>query len=469
MKRILNILLFLIPFMGLSAQDPADFVLPSIISDHAVMQRDATVKLWGWCPSTWDLKIVCSWNVNDTIHATSDKYKYWEAYVNTPKTEGPYSIKFYDWENKLCAEVKDILMGEVWLCSGQSNMEYCFKWRVDDIEDRSSLFDNQKIRLFKVAKSSSRYPVERIQGKWEICSPESVEDFSVVGYCFGKKINEVLGNVPVGLIGSYWGGTSIEPWMDHFILEYENLLEKAEAQGAGWTPTASSSLYNAMIYPIVNYTIAGVAWYQGEANNERASDYGVMFDAMIRGWRNAFHRYLPFYFVQIAPWNGYAGKNAAYLREQQADVANTLRNTGMIVISDLVNDISDIHPSLKRQVGERLANVALKETYHKEGISPYSPMLKSYKIEGRKVIVTTTAVGKLKCKDKNITNFEIVDAEGNLYPAKASLLKNGEICVTADNVKKPVGVRYCFTNDAIPNLFDVNGLPLAPFRTDRKK
>lgn len=223
--------------------------------------------------------------------------------------------------------------------------------------------------------------------------------------------------------------------MDHFILEYENLLEKAEAQGAGWTPTASSSLYNAMIYPIVNYTIAGVAWYQGEANNERASDYGVMFDAMIRGWRNAFHRYLPFYFVQIAPWNGYAGKNAAYLREQQADVANTLRNTGMIVISDLVNDISDIHPSLKRQVGERLANVALKETYHKEGISPYSPMLKSYKIEGRKVIVTTTAVGKLKCKDKNITNFEIVDAEGNLYPAKASLLKNGEICVTADNVK----------------------------------
>lgn len=341
MKRILNILLFLIPFMGLSAQDPADFVLPSIISDHAVMQRDATVKLWGWCPSTWDLKIVCSWNVNDTIHATSDKYKYWEAYVNTPKTEGPYSIKFYGWENKLCAEVKDILMGEVWLCSGQSNMEYCFKWRVDDIEDRSSLFDNQKIRLFKVAKSSSRYPVERIQGKWEICSPESVEDFSVVGYCFGKKINEVLGNVPVGLIGSYWGGTSIEPWMDHFILEYENLLEKAEAQGAGWTPTASSSLYNAMIYPIVNYTIAGVAWYQGEANNERASDYGVMFDAMIRGWRNAFHRYLPFYFVQIAPWNGYAGKNAAYLREQQADVANTLRNTGMIVISDLVNDISD--------------------------------------------------------------------------------------------------------------------------------
>ena len=143
--------------------------------------------------------------------------------------------------------MKDILMGETWLCSGQSNMEYCFKWRVDDITDRSTLFDNKKIRFFKVAKSSSAYPVERIQGKWEICSPETAEDFSVVAFCFGKKLNEGLGNLPVGLIGSYWGGTAIEPWIDEFTLRHEKLEEKTKALTAGWAPTANSSLYNAMI------------------------------------------------------------------------------------------------------------------------------------------------------------------------------------------------------------------------------
>ena len=229
MKRIVYFLVSLLGFTKLAAQDPADFVLPSIISDHAVMQRDAEVKLWGWCPSVWDLKIVCSWAPNDTVHVSSDKYKYWETYVNTPKAEGPYTIQFYGWEGKLCAEVKDILMGETWLCSGQSNMEYCFKWRVDDITDRSTLFDNKKIRFFKVAKSSSAYPVERIQGKWEICSPETAEDFSVVAFCFGKKLNEGLGNLPVGLIGSYWGGTAIEPWIDEFTLRHvkQGVLLKA--------------------------------------------------------------------------------------------------------------------------------------------------------------------------------------------------------------------------------------------------
>lgn len=295
-----------------------------------------------------------------------------------------------------------------------------------------------------MAKSSSAYPVERIQGKWEICSPEIAEDFSVVAFCFGKRLNEELGNLPIGLIGSYWGGTAIEPWMDEFTLRHEKLEEKTKALTAGWAPTANSSLYNAMIHPIINYTIAGVVWYQGEANNERHQDYGVMFDAMIRGWRNAFHHYLPFYFVQITPWSGYADKNAAYLREQQADVAATLRNTGMVVAGDLVNDLTDIHPSLKRQVGERLANMALKNSYHKEDIQPYSPMLKSFRVDGRKVIVTTTAIGKLACKDKVIRHFEVVDKEGNLHPAKASILKNGDISVIADKVKEPVGVRYCF-------------------------
>lgn len=435
-----------------------------LYTDNMVLQRDVPLTVQGIANAGDRVTVSIADRQMKTKAGLNGK---WSVTLPPLKAGGPYTLKISTDETDL--QYQNVLAGEVWLCSGQSNMEYCFKWRVDDITDRSTLFDNKKIRFFKVAKSSSAYPVERIQGKWEICSPEIAEDFSVVAFCFGKRLNEELGNLPIGLIGSYWGGTAIEPWMDEFTLRHEKLEEKTKALTAGWAPTANSSLYNAMIHPIINYTIAGVVWYQGEANNERHQDYGVMFDAMIRGWRNAFHHYLPFYFVQITPWSGYADKNAAYLREQQADVAATLRNTGMVVAGDLVNDLTDIHPSLKRQVGERLANMALKNSYHKEDIQPYSPMLKSFRVDGRKVIVTTTAIGKLACKDKVIRHFEVVDKEGNLHPAKASILKNGDISVIADKVKEPVGVRYCFSNDAMPNLFDSNGLPLAPFRTDRKK
>ena len=468
MKRLVTIITFILVFANISAQTP-EFALPSIISDHAVMQRNSEVKLWGWCPSVWDLKIVCSWAPTDTVHVKSDMHCAWEAYIRTPEAAGPHSIRFYGWENKLEREIKDILMGETWLCSGQSNMEYIMSYPVRDAGDITKALENKQVRFFKISKATSKYPVERIQGQWEICSPETYKDFSAVAFFFGQHLNEAL-NVPVGLIGSYWGGTAVEPWIDEFTFSHEKeLFELSQKQQvAGWSPTANSSIYNAMIHPIKNYTIAGVIWYQGEANNERAADYGPLFDGMIRGWRNEFHRFLPFYFVQIAPWNGYADRNAAYLREQQADVAATLHNTGMVVISDLVNDISDIHPGLKKQVGVRLANMALKKTYHREEVEPCSPMLKSIRIEGRKVMVATTAI-KLTCNDKTIQNFEIVDQVGNVYPADAKLMKNGEISVFSSKVKTPVAVRYCFTNDAVPNLFDSNGLPLAPFRTDRKK
>ncbi len=451
--------------LGLSAQEPADFVLPSIISDHAVMKRDSPVKLWGWCPAEWDLKIVCSWAEQDTLHVRSDKYNYWEKLVQTPKEEGPFSIRFFGWKNELCAEVKDILMGEPWLCSGQSNMEYPFRYRIDDENDKESLFSNGKIRVFKVEKASSRYPVERIQGKWELCTKERMDDFSAVAYYFGKYLNEGLGDVPVGLIGAYWGGTSIEPWMDDFIIRHEKLEPLTEKLQPSWAPTANSSLYNAMIHPVQNYRISGVVWYQGEANCDRYEDYGKMLSAMIRGWRRCFHTFLPFYMVQIAPYDGYSGKNAAFLREQQENIAKTLMNTGIVHIGDLVNDIHDIHPALKRQVGERLANLALYKTYDKHNLQPFSPEYESFEVKGKAIILKTTAA--VHANGKEISGFEIVDSLGNLHPAKASILKDGSIRLTAKDVAQPVGLRYCFDNASMPNLFGENGLPLAPFRTDK--
>jgi sialate O-acetylesterase len=469
MKKALYVLLIcMMSFTGLSAQTE-EFALPSIISDHAVMQRNAEVRLWGWCPGSWNLKIVCSWAPNDTIQTSSDIYCKWQAYIHTPSERGPFQIRFYGWENKLVKEVNDILMGEVWLCSGQSNMEYCFMWRVDDAKDVKSDTSNKEIRFFKVSKAASQFPVDRIEGKWVSCSYETCQNFSVVAYYFGSCLNEKL-QVPVGLIGSYWGGTAIEPWIPDTSFQLEkSLYDKAKkSEVKGWTPTALSSLYNAMIYPIINYSIKGVIWYQGEANNERAADYADMMGGLIRGWRNANHCYLPFYYVQIAPWNGYSGMNGALLREQQIDLMNKLWNVGMVSTSDLVNDISDIHPSLKKQVGYRLGCLALYDSYGQKDLKPFSPMLKDYQIKKDKIYLTTTAVGKLSCRGGEIKNFELLDVSGQLHPAKAKLMKNGTICVYSEGLTQPTGVRYCFHNDAVPNLFDINGLPLLPFRTDKK-
>lgn len=474
MRKLFYFILLCLPLANLSAQNP-EFALPSIISDHAVMQRNSEVRLWGWCPGTWDLKIVCSWSPKDTIHTTSDKYCEWETYIHTPSDKGPYQIRFYGWNNELVKEINDILMGETWLCSGQSNMEYCFMWRVDDAKNIKEDLTDKPIRIFKVSKASSVYPTERIEGKWEICSPETCKEFSVVAYYFGYRLNEKL-QIPIGLIGSYWGGTCIEPWIPDSSYKLEDtaynheksLSKRAQYQGTSWTPYAPSSIYNAMIYPIIRYTVAGVIWYQGEANNERAADYGALFNGLIRGWRKASCRFLPFYYVQIAPWNGYAAKNGAYLREQQSNMLDGIENVGMVSTGDLVNDISDIHPSLKKQVGFRLANLALRERYKQNDIQPYSPMLKSYRIKDNKVIINTTAIGKLVCKGKDIQNFELMDSAGTLYPAQAKILHDGSICVTSPNVKNPAAVRYCFSNAAIPNLFDSNNLPLIPFKTDKK-
>ena len=487
-----NLIVFLIFLFGttLYAQDSADFVLPSLISNHAVMKRNAEVKLWGWCPAQWELKIVCSWANSDTIRARSDKYNYWETIIHTPNEEGPYSIRFYGWNNQLCANVEDILMGEPWLCSGQSNMEYCFKWRVDDIQDRSELFKKNKIRIFKVSKSSSAYPVERISGKWEICNANVANDFSVVAYCFGKHLNDSLDGMPIGLIGSYWGGTAIEPWMNDASFNNPQTKMLTADLAPSWAPTANSSIYHAMIYPLLNYKLSGILWYQGEANVERVHSYGELFPALIEGWRHAFKQQLPFYFVQIAPWTGYAGIDGALLREIQADVAASLPQTDMAIISDLVNDLNDIHPTLKRQVGERLANLALKQIYGQKHINPYFPKIKSIRMKGNYIFISTTAENRLihispdinkhsdidpefikraikKQNHKNIPHFELVDIDGNIFPAQAILCKNGEVCITSPRVKKLVGIRYCFTNASEPTLFDSsNGLPLAAFRTD---
>ena len=220
-----------------------------------------------------------------------------------------------------------------------------------------------------------------------------------------------------------------------------------------------------MLYPLVNYKIAGAIWYQGEANTGEPQNYGKLFEGLITGWRKAFNNDFPFYFVQIAPWSGYWKNSSAYLREQQESVLH-LPKTGMIIVGDLVDNIKDIHPRIKREVGMRLVTLALKEHYGMNTTNPYSPHFLNSGIRKDKISVTVKSAGKLISKAKSIGGFQVAGVDNQFYPAIAKVEKDGSLTVSGKDVKAPVNVRYCFTNDAIPDLFDVNGLPLVPFRTD---
>jgi sialate O-acetylesterase len=462
-----NILAFFLLGFSVAVFSQWGLRLPAIISNHAVLQQSADVKLWGWAQSGNTVKISCSWNPSDTVVAYPAKDWSWNAIVKTPKAGGPYAITFISNTQKII--VADILIGEVWLCSGQSNMEYAFNWEqgVLDAGDEVAKSANNQLRFFQLSHKYNSFPQTDSDGEWKISSPQTTPSMSVAGYFFGKKINEMQ-KVPVGLIASYWGGTCVQAWTPNEVYQHDTELKKLadKTQSVNWAPVEPSVIYNAMLYPLVNYKIAGAIWYQGEANTGEPEDYGKLFEGLINGWRSAFKSDLPFYFVQIAPWNGYWKNSAAYLREQQ-ETALSLPKTGMVTVGDLVDDISNIHPKIKREVGNRLANMVLKEHYAVANTNPYFPKFSSFSIQKNEVNLKFSSVGKLSCKDKKINSFQLAGEDKVFYSATAFIEKNGTVTLRSKSVKVPVAVRYCFTNDGIPNLFDVNGLPLIPFRTDK--
>lgn len=281
--------------------------LPAIISNHAVLQQSSDVKLWGWAPASSPVKISCSWAPADTVFTTPAKDWTWITSVKTPKAGGPYTITFISDKEKLV--ISDILIGEVWLCSGQSNMEYNFTWgKVLDAGDAVAQSANNQIRFFQLSHKYDTSPRTNSDGEWKVSAPETVVNMSVAGYFFGKKVNEMIKS-PVGLIASYWGGTNVQSWTPKDIYDRDLGLKKAadNSKPVSWAPVEPSVIYNAMIYPIINYKIAGTIWYQGEANTDQPMEYGSLFTGLIKGWREKFNNDLPFYFVQIAPWKGYGG------------------------------------------------------------------------------------------------------------------------------------------------------------------
>lgn len=443
----------------------ATITLPSIMSSNMVLQQKSEATLWGWADPTERFTIISSWKtgVDSVMALNSGK---WTAKISTPSAGGPYTITLKGRRNTIVLE--NILIGEVWVCSGQSNMEMSNNKQIQDEAPNSK---NDKIRFFTVAKKTAEYPQDYADGQWVSCNEETIKRFSAAGYFFGKKIQSELGNIPIGLIQSAWSGTPVELWEPAYVLNSDPAMKEAatKIRDVTYRPNKPELIYNAMIYPISNYTIAGVIWYQGEGNTVRANTYEKMFTGMIGAWRKQFKQDFPFYYVQIAPYTYESTYEAALLMEAQTK-SLSYPKTGMVVITDLVDNVKDQHPKDKLTVGLRLANLALADTYKKDipKAMYLNPKYKSMQVSKGKINLFFENAPNgfmLKGTEKQPTEFLIAGADENFLPAEVKLEKD-KIVVSNKQIPNPVAVRFSFSNTGMANVFNKEGLPIIPFRTD---
>ena len=440
----------------------ANIRLPNVINNNMVLQQQATVKLWGWADPREKIYVTTSWNNKlDSIVTSRDAN--WMVTVQTPAAGGPYTITLKGYNTIV---LNNVLIGEVWVCSGQSNMEMNYNWGLPDIKAVLPTCANNNIRFFTIPKTTANHPQDNCGGEWINCDSNTLKNFSAVAYFFGKKLHSTL-NIPIGLISSNWGGTSAETWTEATLINNDPALKAASLKqipDPGW-PYIPGFTYNGMIAPISNYNIAGAIWYQGEGNVIAPDTYSKVLTTMIGCWRKTWKKELPFYYVQIAPFT-YGNKFIGSLIREQQSKAMAYPNVGMAVITDLVDNVKDIHPKSKREVGERLANWALADTYHKENIVYKSPFYKRMEVQQNKAILTfDNAPNGLKATGANVTEIFIAGTDKIFFAATAIIDKN-KLIVFSPEVANPVAVRFAFNNAAIGNLFSKEGLPVGPFRTD---
>jgi sialate O-acetylesterase len=361
-------------------------------------------------------------------------------------------------------------MGEIWIASGQSNMQMNLNGYKNEpiigANDAIANSKNSQIRFFTVERNTSKTPLDNLKGKWSVSNQENSPFFSAVAYSFAKYLNKTL-DIPIGIIHTSWGGTPAEAWTDSQSLSAD--FENSEIKNHSGSPSDEpSSLYNAMISPLTNYRIKGAIWYQGESNISRASSYAKLKNSMIEGWRREWNQgSFPFYFVQISPYkyDGSEKTSSAFLREAQLNTMLNTSNAGMAVSLD-VGDENSIHPSRKFILGKRLAYWALNKDYGLKSVQFSGPVYKSLEIKQDKVLIKFDfAENGLYSPDGLINNFELASEDKVFYPASASIMSD-HLEVKSDQVKNPVHVRYGWKNYLIGNLFNSKGLPASSFRSD---
>jgi sialate O-acetylesterase len=450
-----------------SLNSNAEVKLPAIFCSNMVLQQQSEVAIWGKATANSSIRVSTSWN-NKSYSTRAGADGNWKVKVSTIKAGGPYEITISDGKS---LKLTNVLLGEVWVCSGQSNMEMPVKGfnnqPIVGSGESIAQCSNPNIRLFTVKKTTSLTPLDDFTGQWNLCEPENVGGFSATAYFFGLMLNKVL-NVPVGLINTSWGGTRIEPWISksgNQKFDFVKLPEESQAAKINQqTPTV---LFNAMINPMVGYGIRGAIWYQGEANASAPGEYQKLMPGLIEDWRNQWGiGDFPFYYMQIAPYDyGTNALSSAYLREAQLKASTAVPNIGMASIMDLGEEHC-IHPANKPAGSKRLAMLALEQTYKIKGIDGKSPVLKDYKISGQTISLTfDNAPNGLTSYGKELTCFETAGPNKRFYPAKAFITGSG-VQVFSLLVPQPVAVRYAFKDWVIGDLFGTNGSPVSSFRTD---
>jgi len=471
MKRNIYILFFLSLFL-ISAEANAEIKLPDIFGENMVLQQQADAAIWGKSTENKEVKVTTSWD-NKSYTAQPDSRGNWKVNVKTPKAGGPYSITISDGERLI---LENVMIGEVWICSGQSNMEMpmCgyMNLPVTGANKAIATSRNNKIRLFTVERNKSTEKLDDFTGEWLECRPENVADFSAVAYYFGEMLNEVL-DIPVGLICSSWAGTRIEPWIsENGLKDFDWVTMPDKDKKEELSEQTPAILFNAMIAPMVNFEIQGVIWYQGESNKNEPFKYEKLMTGLINDWRREWGSSdIFFFYVQIAPfdystWGGrWLGSSSAFLREAQLKASTATANTGMVCLMD-VGEKENIHPPDKKVVGERLAYLALAKTYGIKGIEYSGPVLKEMKVEGSTVRLTFDHAEKgLTSYGKKPENFKIAGENKRFVPAEA-FIRGNQVILISPWVKNPVAVRYAFEDFVVGDIFNTAGLPASSFRTD---
>jgi sialate O-acetylesterase len=487
-------------WVGPSSESRADVKVPTIFGAHMVLQRDQKDRVWGWAEPGEEVTVAINGQTK-TASAGSDGS--WQIVLDPMPAGGPYSMSI---KGKNTVTLEDVLVGEVWICSGQSNMQWSVAASNDaDLEIASAKYP--RIRLISVPNFGTQEPQKDFRGAWRTCRPDTVAGFSAVGYFFGRELHQIL-DVPIGLIDDSWGGSACEAWIRRDRLaadakyepmlkrweyiemntpklkaEWDSSVKKAKAEGKQppppWTNPEEQlrgnarpgNIYNGALKPTIGYGIKGVIWYQGESNAGRAYQYRDLFPLMIQSWREEWGEGdFPFYWVQLADFQSEASgpreSDWAELREAQTMTMSRLPNTGQAVIIDL-GEGKDIHPTNKQDVAIRLARWALARDYGKA--FPYqSPTYKSMEKSGNKIVLTFEHIGRgLKTFDvSEPRGFAIAASDRKFVWAKARIVEPGKIEVWSDEVSDPVAVRYAWANNPVCNLYSNTGLPLTPFRTD---
>ncbi|WPQ60529.1 sialate O-acetylesterase [Chitinophaga sancti] len=437
----------------------------SLFTDHMVLQKGVVVPVWGTAD---DGALVTVRFNGQSVSAMTIQGKWMVSLQPLPYVSSGQEMTIYSGVDTV--HIQDVLVGEVWLCSGQSNMERQLGPRppqqpIYNWEQERDAANYPLIREYYVPLKYSKETISDVNNHWTVCSPQTVSDFTAVGYFFAKNLYAKM-QVPVGIIFSAFGGTPAEDWTSVAALEANpKLKEMVEnyaktISGAGWKPQGQcmGGLFNGMIYPLLPYAIKGVAWYQGESNSDRAEQYPEILTTMIRNWRTEFKQpELPFLIVQIAPHKGMRPE----IREAQFLVVKNVNKTALIVTTDC-GDSADIHPPHKQPVGERLAIAAGGLVYGVKG--EYSGPVFEKSSQGKdEITVSFSHVGKgLVAKGGKLTGFEISNGEG-YFPAEA-VIHGNKITLTSEHVPHPTLVRYGWSNVPVVNLYNQEGLPASPFR-----